>query len=210
MSEPEIAKRCRSCGAAVRARATFCPQCGMPQNSVTPDAAPAAEPQAGARRGDQMAQTMPSAELPARDAGESPPPESTSRRELNVTRAAQGDGAAARGAIPSEEATLRFARPEADAPPARVPPLTESTAEPVPAETSRPPASGQAGRVTAVGGDMPGTGGAAVRARGERLRQASNVVLDEAAVDPSLRFVLVAALLVVVSLLLFLLSRVVG
>ena len=28
MSEPEIARRCVACGAAVRGRAKFCPQCG--------------------------------------------------------------------------------------------------------------------------------------------------------------------------------------
>src|SRR5712691_10915214 len=28
MSEPEIARRCQSCGASVRARALFCAQCG--------------------------------------------------------------------------------------------------------------------------------------------------------------------------------------
>ena len=30
MSEPEIARRCVSCGLAVRQRAMFCPQCGNP------------------------------------------------------------------------------------------------------------------------------------------------------------------------------------
>ena len=30
MSEPEIARRCASCGVSVRQRAMFCPQCGHP------------------------------------------------------------------------------------------------------------------------------------------------------------------------------------
>ena len=30
MSEPEIARRCTSCGASVRQHAMFCPQCGNP------------------------------------------------------------------------------------------------------------------------------------------------------------------------------------
>ena len=30
MSEPEIARRCTSCGASVRDHALFCPQCGNP------------------------------------------------------------------------------------------------------------------------------------------------------------------------------------
>jgi hypothetical protein len=44
--------------------------------------------------------------------------------------------------------------------------------------------------------------------RVEKLRQASTVVLDEAAEDPGLRFVLVAAVLVILSLVLLLLSQI--
>jgi hypothetical protein len=47
-----------------------------------------------------------------------------------------------------------------------------------------------------------------VRPRVEKIRRASNVVLDEAAADPSLRFVLVATALIIISLLLLLLARV--
>jgi hypothetical protein len=46
--------------------------------------------------------------------------------------------------------------------------------------------------------------------RVEKLRQASTVVLDEAAEDPGLRFVLVAAVLVILSLVLLLLSQILG
>ena len=37
MSEPEIARRCTSCGATVHQRSMFCPQCGnpIPEGSVT-------------------------------------------------------------------------------------------------------------------------------------------------------------------------------
>lgn len=34
MSDPEIARRCLRCGAAVRARAQFCPQCGAPMTGM--------------------------------------------------------------------------------------------------------------------------------------------------------------------------------
>jgi hypothetical protein len=47
-----------------------------------------------------------------------------------------------------------------------------------------------------------------MRPRAEKLRRASNVVLDEAAADPSLRFVLVATALIILSLLLLLLGRI--
>lgn len=34
MIDPEIARRCLRCGAAVRARAQFCPQCGAPMSGA--------------------------------------------------------------------------------------------------------------------------------------------------------------------------------
>ena len=34
MSEPEIARRCASCGVSVRQHAVFCPQCGNPVQQV--------------------------------------------------------------------------------------------------------------------------------------------------------------------------------
>ncbi|MBA3806287.1 MAG: hypothetical protein H0X14_11315 [Acidobacteria bacterium] len=46
--------------------------------------------------------------------------------------------------------------------------------------------------------------------RVEKLRHASTVVLDEAADDPGLRFVLVAALLILLSLVLLLLNQTLG
>ncbi|HWF90265.1 MAG TPA: zinc-ribbon domain-containing protein [Pyrinomonadaceae bacterium] len=49
MSEPEIARRCTSCGVSVRERAMFCPQCGnpipeVPVTTVTPAPQPPPEP----------------------------------------------------------------------------------------------------------------------------------------------------------------------
>jgi hypothetical protein len=44
----------------------------------------------------------------------------------------------------------------------------------------------------------------------EKLRQTSSVVLDEAADDPSLRFVLIAAVLFIAALVLFFISRLLG
>ncbi|HYG79264.1 MAG TPA: hypothetical protein VD861_02695, partial [Pyrinomonadaceae bacterium] len=46
--------------------------------------------------------------------------------------------------------------------------------------------------------------------RVEKLRHASNVMLEEASYDPSLRFVLVAAAAVILSLLLLLLNYILG
>lgn len=52
--------------------------------------------------------------------------------------------------------------------------------------------------------------GEKIAPRVEKLRQASSVMLDEAAYDPSLRFVLVAVVIFVLTLLLFLLHGLIG
>ena len=49
-----------------------------------------------------------------------------------------------------------------------------------------------------------------VRGRVEKLRKVSSVVIDQAAYDPSLRFLLVAAVLFVLSIVLLILSKVLG
>jgi len=49
-----------------------------------------------------------------------------------------------------------------------------------------------------------------VRERVEKIRHVSSVVIDQAAYDPSLRFILVAAVLFVVFLVLLILSKVIG
>jgi hypothetical protein len=52
--------------------------------------------------------------------------------------------------------------------------------------------------------------GEKIAPRMEKLRQASNVMLDEAAYDPSLRFVLVAVAILVLTIVLFLLHGLIG
>ena len=52
--------------------------------------------------------------------------------------------------------------------------------------------------------------GEKISPRVEKLRQASNVMLEEASYDPSLRFVLIAAAIFLISLLLFFLNRLLG
>jgi uncharacterized Zn finger protein (UPF0148 family) len=49
-----------------------------------------------------------------------------------------------------------------------------------------------------------------VRERVEKIRHVSSIVIDQAAYDPSLRFLLVAAGLFLVSLLLLILSKMIG
>ncbi|HEU4509814.1 MAG TPA: zinc-ribbon domain-containing protein [Pyrinomonadaceae bacterium] len=52
--------------------------------------------------------------------------------------------------------------------------------------------------------------GEGVRGRVEKLRKVSSVVIDQAAYDPSLRFLLVAAVLFVMFIVLLILSKVLG
>ena len=106
MSEPEIARRCSTCGASVRQHAMFCPQCG---NAISQPVATA----------------------------------------------------------------------------------------PVPAPAAAPVAE-------------PVTHPEGVRARVEKLRKVSSVVIDQAAYDPSLRFLLVAAAFFLLFLILLILSKVLG
>ena len=49
-----------------------------------------------------------------------------------------------------------------------------------------------------------------VRERVEKIRHVSSVVIDQASYDPSLRFILVAAVIFVLFLLLLILSKVIG
>ena len=114
MSEPEIARRCVSCGASVRKHAIFCPECGNPLGQGTATAT--AEPPS-------LADTIVETAAPA-------PP------------------------------------------------------EPIPHD--------------------------GVRGRVQKLRRVSSVVIDQAAYDPSLRFLLVAAALFLLFLVLLILSKVLG
>lgn len=112
MSDPEIARRCSSCGASVRQRAMFCPQCGNPISEA-----------------------------------------------------------------------------QAPAMTATTPLVPETMIETAPVQKVREDG---------------------VRGRVEKLRKVSSVVIDQAAYDPSLRFLLVAAVLFLLFLVLLILSKVIG
>ena len=123
MSEPEIARRCSSCGASVRQRAMFCPQCGhqiqQPQTLETDASDTIIEPA-------------------------TPAPETAQTQALHTV------------------------------------PIVHK-----PADHS-------------------------VRSRVKQIRKVSSVMIDQAAYDPSLRFLLVAAGLFILTIVLLILSKVIG
>jgi uncharacterized Zn finger protein (UPF0148 family) len=147
MPEPEIARRCPSCGAAIREVAFFCPQCGRemakpgvkpPQNQV------------------HQATTEP----------------------LHQNTAPLND-------------TL--------AEPRRDPPKVPQKAEPAAGSAVGAKMKRAGTMVRNVEGDMV--------QRVKNVRKMSTVVLDEATYDPSLRFVLVAAILFILFLVIMLLNK---
>ena len=130
MSDPEIARRCTTCGATVRSSAAFCPQCGNPvaQSSTAPAV-------------DTTFDTAPTEAL----------------------------------------------RPD----PAATQPLSAAVLPPQPQNVPTTTSDGVLGRV-------------------EKFRKVSSVMIDQAAYDPSLRFLLVAAGLFLLFLVLLILSKVIG
>ncbi|MFZ0060547.1 MAG: zinc ribbon domain-containing protein [Pyrinomonadaceae bacterium] len=179
MADPEIARRCRWCGASIRVRGLFCPQCGKPTSAPAPDASspePAIETEEVFLAPDTVSVDLPS--LPTSDladdafrAAETVPLQPLVSDVENV------------GMRPPELATTRF-------------PVNKNYS---PARGSREEKVRQrSGRETPGGDVKKGFG---------KVREISNVMLEEASYDPSARFVLVAAVLFVLFLVILLLSE---
>jgi len=181
MSKPEIARRCPSCGASIREAALFCPQCGN--------------------------------ELSQRDSGETPPPVTpvTSQAEETIPKraAAVGDSAVEPGMEARKDAPVDF-RNESQKETQQRP--QKEAAVKAPATKAARTSAGQAAlgavgakiqRATTLARDVEGD----VIHRVQKVREISSVVLDEAGYDPSLRFVLVAAVLFLLFLIIVLLNR---
>ena len=183
--EPEISRRCPACGAAVRLRSTFCPNCGRPTSNVAAvntsavtEAPPGREPE----EEDESANFVNSP-----DAVSAPPP------PLAVVDEPDSGS-------PGERAHL--ADGETDQRRARVVTFIEQGASPGGAVARRKRQRVRTAAREAVEENL--------LPRVEKLRQASNVVLDEAAYDPSLRFILIALALFVIFLLILFASKILG
>ena len=204
MAEPEISRRCITCGATVRPSAAFCPQCGQmleqpeqpheaetqlhtQSESTTVDETPIDEPPIDetpidAPPADESAPTVlelksPDTVIIRRDEElhPKPSPESFETRPLTSTQVSQMLETQPLHAL--QNATV-----------SELP----GAIRPTPDDNARPR-------------NEP-----SVLGRVEKLRKASSVMIDQAAYDPSLRFLLVAAGLFLLCVLLMILSKVIG
>jgi hypothetical protein len=174
---PEISRRCTGCGAAVRANATFCHQCGNPVNRPTV----------------------------ASDEGVA---ESVERSAANGGSAGlEPDAPGVLTAPPVAGETASVIGPAKDSPPKGF-----AVEERTPAESSTNATGGERARAKLQRARAVARGAMEekVAPRVEKLRQTSSVVLDGASDDPSLRFVLIAAALFILFLVLFFISRMLG
>jgi len=216
MSKPEIARRCPVCGASIREAAFFCPQCGeqlirqdleeKPSTSMvtTPldeSSAGSVEPTnkeaSGAPKLETLAETIPLDEL------------SASRVEPTNKEASDASKLETLAeTIPLHELSADRDEPwKPEASEAKKLETLEASATP-PLETSAEKTAvgkvrDKIQRATTLARDVEGD----VKNRVQKMRQISNVVLDEAGYDPSLRFVLVAAALFLLFLLVLLLNK---
>lgn len=228
MSLPEISRRCRSCGAAVRSGARFCPQCGVPMADAAVTAAEAGGGAPETREVESPRGPEPPREVEA-------PRKAEPRREVEAPREAVAPGEwtpptkeyaafaqsfAGAGARPGADETPAAgaqsppaASASASSPGPRVEDLPRVDVEPAPTAFARSyVADGETGAgVDEADGAGDARGRVArvrdgTRARVGRMREEAIVVLEETPDDSGMRFVVAAAALFVVFLVLLFLS----
>ncbi len=183
MSEPEIARRCPSCGASIRDLALFCPcpQCGK--------------------------------QLPARDSNQTQPlVASLAKEEPLKTTAPAGDQRVEpekehdkdTQSLSSRE--LHKENHQGSSKPGPVNAVASETAAPPLAPTALGTVGAKIHRATTLARDVEGD----VIHRVQKVRELSSIVLDEAGYDPGLRFVLVAVVVFLLFLLIVLLNKLIA
>lgn len=180
MVEPEIARRCRSCGASIRVRGFFCPQCGMPTTAPPSDSSnhePAADTEEVFLAPETVSVDLPA--LPTSDFSDDHPFRVSETVPL---------------APPQNDVGSLAARHQELAETVPLPPVApHQPAARSLEESARPRAARE------IGGEVKKGFG--------KVREISTVMLDEASYDPSARFVLVAAVLFVLFLVILILSE---
>lgn len=181
MTDPEISRRCRFCGASIRVRGFFCPQCGEATSEEAPDSA-------SEERSMETEEVALPLDTVAVDLDRLP------TADISINRAASANAET----VPlfplpgmPEASTSEPDHVGANAPTS--PPHFQSSGARLPVGASRTRSMSQ------VPADVK-------RGLG-KVREISTVMLDEAAYDPSARFVLVAAVLFVLFLIILILSE---
>jgi hypothetical protein len=200
MSDPEIVHRCLACGASTSERAISCPECGqeLGQNSVGKDIGPSAA-------GD----VVPVGELYLEKSDSQitdppvTPPQDDMDRQPSGSFSQQSAEIGTEGSVSvdelsaSDEAESIFASPS-EAARERI----RSYGSP-PRHTVAPGARDKIHRASVAARELEDD----MLHKVEKIRKMSTVVIDEAAYDPSLRFLLVAAALFALFLLIVLLNN---
>lgn len=179
MTEPEIARRCPNCGASIRDRAFFCPQCGNEVGAKTE-----ADETAIKEDGENSAQATPAEEQAAEQ-------KTTEEEQENPNPVSQDT--VYEPASPDERANSEPATAQATST------ASQRPGGAAPAYNRNPVKRAAASARGAIEGD--------VTHRVEKLRKISHTVIDEAAYDPSLRFILIAAVLFGIFLFILLLNK---
>jgi hypothetical protein len=202
MSDPEIDRRCSICGASVRPSALFCPQCGQPitNQPKTSEATQADEPRAESVS--ENNDTIGTAQKTVVDLAETQPLIALSDLAETKPLIAVSDLAETKPLIAVSD--LAETKPLISAPDlSQTQPLTSVQSVSKQSPTQKHP---NLQRATDVARGLEEN----VMGRVEKLRKVSSVVIDQAAYDPSVRFLLVAAGLFLLFLFLLILSKVIG
>ena len=222
--KPEISHRCPSCGVSVRDQdALFCYECGKPLAGKAKQSEPAETGEVSHEAAvPDESQPAPATEATAAEPkteGKANPPAS----EPAVASADKPDEMKPDASFKPDESTSPppAAKSDASTKPdesTSTPPAAKSDASLKPDEsTSTPPAARRGDktrerlhRASEVARGVTRGVIEEPAKRVEKIRHVSNVVIEEASYDPSLRFVLVALGLFVVFVILLVLSKVMG
>lgn len=187
MPEPEIARRCPTCGASIREVALFCPQCGNGLGEQK-----AAQSQTGLAVVAERTISKNTASLN----------EPTNTGSLNESKGEAKDDSKGDSTDESAQSLAdTVAIPKADEPATSA----ADSAKPAAAPRVRGAVGTKIQRATTLARDVEGD----VIDRARKVRKMSSVVIDEASYDPSLRFVLVAVGLFVLFVIIVLLNKVI-
>ena len=195
MFEPEIDRRCMSCGASVRKQAAFCPQCGQMLDQ------PNEEPDESDQTEAEVIEAQQATHLSTDDG------DHDNQEQVNHSSTIQEAVAATEPLI--------VQRPEGDGTEPSVTADEASSYKTQPLFANRTLANASVASLAESKLKRSSTDAATksdqrVLTRVDRIRKVSSVMIDQAAYDPSLRFLLVAGALFVLFVILMILSKVLG